>query len=52
MDNKNKWSYNTNMMGPFGLWWFEENNIPYIIKIINNKFTNFKDVKTKTYESW
>lgn len=45
------WTYNTNMMGPM-LHWYEANNIPYIIKISNNKFTDFKDVPRKVYEQW
>lgn len=47
-----KYTYNTNLMGPAGLWWFEQNNIPYTIKIMNNKFTNFKDEEFKRYDPW
>lgn len=46
------WTYSTNVMGPFGLWWFEENNIPFKIIIVNNRWTDFKDIKTKQYETW
>lgn len=44
------WSYNTNVMGPYGLWWYEENNIPWDIIIVNNRFTKFKDVERKKYK--
>ena len=47
-----KYTYNTNCMGPYGLWWYEENKIPYTIKISNNKFTNFQDHEQKVYEQW
>ena len=43
------WSYSTNVMGPFGLWWYEENGIPFEIEIMNNKYTDFKDVERKKY---
>lgn len=43
------WTYNTNVMGPFGLWWYEENNVPYEMVTINNRFTNYKDVERKNY---
>ena len=46
-----KYTYNTNMMGPM-LHWFQTNNIPYTIKIANNKFTDFKDEERKVYEQW
>lgn len=46
------WTYSTNIMGPYGLCWFEQNNIPYTSKITNNRFTDFKDVEYKTYEQW
>lgn len=46
-----KYTYSTNMMGPM-LHWFQTNNIPYTIKIVNNKFTNFKDEERKVYEPW
>lgn len=46
-----KYTYSTNMMGPM-LHWYESNNIPYTIRIANNKFTNFKDEERKCYEQW
>ena len=46
-----KFTYSTNMMGPM-LHWFQTNNIPYTVKIANNKFTNFKDEERKIYEQW
>ena len=47
-----KFTYSTNCMGPYGLWWYEENNIPFTTSIANNRFTNFKDVEQKHYEMW
>lgn len=47
-----KFIYRTNIMGPYGSWWHEENNIPYSIKIINNKYTDFQDEEIKIYEQW
>lgn len=46
-----KYTYSTNMMGPM-MHWYESNNIPYTIRIANNKFTNFKDEERKCYEQW
>ena len=46
------WSYSTNCMGPYGLWWFEKYNIPYTTKIVNNQWTKFQDTEYKTYEQW
>ena len=47
-----KFTHNINCMGPYGLWWYEENKIPYTIKMMNNKFTNFQDHEKKVYEQW
>ena len=46
-----KFTYSTNMMGPM-THWYQSNNIPYTIKIANNKFTNFQDEERKCYEQW
>ena len=46
------WKYGTNVMGPYGLWWYEKNNIPFRIEVINNRFTDFKDTEHKVYENW
>lgn len=42
------WTYSTNFMGPAGLWWYEENNIPFIIE---KKFSKIfeKEIEFKTY---
>ena len=44
-------TYSTNMMGPM-MHWYKSNNIPYTIKIANNKFTDFQDEERKCYEQW
>jgi len=46
------WRYSTNLMGPFGLWWYAQNSIPYTTELINSKYTNFKAVEVKNYEKW
>ena len=46
-----KYTYSTNMMGPM-MHWYEDNNIPYTVKIVNNKFTDFKDEERKVYDQW
>lgn len=43
------WAYRTNFMGPTGLWWYEENNIPFEILVINNQFTDYRDKEYKHY---
>ena len=46
-------SYSTNMMGPYGLWWFEENNIPYKEYELTSTIVNpGKPFKYKKYEHW
>lgn len=44
------WTYRTNVMGPYGLWWFEQNNIPFkMIDVVSEKFGK---VSHKSYEPW
>lgn len=43
------WTYSTNCMGPYANRWYEENNVPYEIIILNNKWTNFQDTEYKNY---
>lgn len=43
------WTYSTNMMGPAGLSWYEDNNIPYIVV----KYTwDREELDRKVYEQW
>lgn len=44
------WTYSTNIMGPFGLWWYEENNIPYIEEEYSSPFGSGK--RKKYLELW
>ena len=48
---KVKISYSTNWMGPVSTRWYEENNIPYVLKTTSGKFgpaTEYKDF-TESY---
>lgn len=45
------WTYSTNCMGPYGLWWYEENNIPFVeVKRFSTLFD--KEIVSKNYEPW
>lgn len=48
------WTYSTNLMGPFGLWWYEQNEIPYEIKKVKSElFPNHPETERKIYlETW
>lgn len=46
------WSYSTNVMGPAGTWWFEENNIPYQEVVVNNRFTGHQDEIRRIYDEY
>lgn len=40
------WTYSSNVMGPYGLWWYDKHNVPYIM-------SNTKGVDHKVYtEQW
>ena len=44
------WSYSTNVMGPYGLWWYEQNNIPFeIIQVPASKLLNLPAYERKHY---
>ena len=41
-------SYSTNWMGPVSSRWYEENNIPYVLKMSNGRFGPIKEYKSYT----
>lgn len=45
------WSYSSNFMGPAGLWWYEQNNIPYTEE---TKFSELfgKEITMKHYKQY
>jgi len=45
---KVKISYSTNWMGPVATRWYEENNIPYVLKTTSGKFGPVKEYKDFT----
>jgi hypothetical protein len=45
---KVKISYSTNWMGPVATRWYEENNIPYMLKTTSGKFGPAKEYKDFT----
>lgn len=45
------WTYSTNMMGVFGIWWYKENNIPFTISKRYSKYFD-KEIEFTTYEQW
>jgi hypothetical protein len=44
------WKYSTNVCGPYGLWWYEKNNIPF--KLIPFDSEIFGKGVHKSYEQW
>ena len=45
------WTYSTNYMGPAGLWWYEENNIPYMEVTTYSKIFD-EETTVKVYEQY
>ena len=41
-------SYSTNWMGPVATRWYEERNIPYVLKMTSGKFGPIKEYKSYT----
>lgn len=46
------WTYKPNIMGPYDLAWYEENNISYHTETRSNQFNDFKPTQYKVYEEW
>ena len=44
------WTYSTNVMGPYGLWWYKQNNIPY--EDIPFDSETFGKGTHRSYDNW